>query len=260
MTPLDEAHAQMEANPQIDAYRLQFYERLAETEMFLLLEGEPTADVAKPMLFPVEDQQFALIFDSEERLSEFAQTTAPFVSLSGRLIAGMLVGQNIGLGVNLSVAPSSMLLPASAVSWLSDTLAHSATETQAKPQSVAAPKGVPEALITSLDRKLAVMAGVAQAAYLAEFTYEDKSKVHVVVFIDALHEAQSAITNAVSEVLTFSGIEAGSLDVLFLNASDPICATLSKVALRFDLPELHQPKARVIEAPGSNPDKPPKLR
>ncbi|PCH95271.1 MAG: hypothetical protein COB84_06430 [Rhodobacteraceae bacterium] len=260
MTSLDDAHAQMEANSQIDAYRLQFFECLAETEMFLLLEEEPDADVAKPMLFPVEDQEFALVFDTEERLSEFAQSTAPFVSLSGRLIAGMLAGKKIGLGVNLSVAPSSMLLPASAVSWLSDTLAHSATETQAKPQSVAAPKGVPETLITSLDRKLAAMAGVAQMAYLAEFTYADQTKIHVVAFIDALEAAQPAITNAVSEVLTFSGIEVGSLDVLFLRANDPICATLSKVALRFDLPELHQPKARVIEAPGSNPDKPPKLR
>ncbi len=259
MTPLDAAHAEMEAQPDIDAFRLQFYERLADSELFLLLEEEPTEDMAKPMLFPVEDQQFALVFDSEERLVEFAQQSAPFVSLSGRLIAQMLNGQGIGLGVNLSVAPSSMLLPSEAVNWLAETLSIEPEQAQAKPIAVYAPKSIPEVLVTSLDTKLAAMTGVAKAAYLAEVEYEDAPRGHVIAFVEAIEAAQPAITSAVAEALTFSGIEAGTLDVLFLRTSDPIYGLLSKVALRFDLPELLEPKAQMMEAPGSNPDKPPKL-
>ena len=41
-TPLDLAHAATEAAPQDDAARLRFYERLADGELFLLLEAEPT--------------------------------------------------------------------------------------------------------------------------------------------------------------------------------------------------------------------------
>lgn len=260
MTPLDQAHAEMEAHPDIDAFRLRFYERLADSEMFLLLEAEPIDDSAKPMIFPVEDQQFALVFDSEERLVDFAQAPAPFLGLSGRMIANMLNGQGIGLGVNLSVAPSSMLLPSDAVTWLAETLSNQPEQTRAKPVAVYAPSSVPEILITSLDTKLAAMAGVAKAAYLAEVDYENAAKGHVIVFVEAIEPAQTAIISAVSEALTFSGIEAGTLDVLFLRASDPICAQLAKVALRFDLPELLDPKAQIMEAPGSNPDKPPKLR
>ena len=63
MTPLDAAHAEMEANSDIDAFRLQFYERLSDSELFLLLEEEPIEDIAKPMLFPVEDQQFRFPID-----------------------------------------------------------------------------------------------------------------------------------------------------------------------------------------------------
>ena len=260
MTPLDQAHAAMEASPDNDALRLQFYERLADSELFLLLEDEPTDDIAKPIIFPVEDQQFALVFDSEERLVAFSQTPTPFVSLSGRAIANMLNGQGIGLGVNLSVAPSSILLPDTAVTWLANILSVKPETAQAKPVAIYAPSAIPEVLLTSLDTKLATMAGVAKAAYLAEVAYEDAPKTHVIAFVEAIEQAQDAITTAVSEALTFSGIEAGTLDVMFLRGSDPICAELAKVALRFDLPELLEPKARTIAAPGSNPDKPPKLR
>lgn len=260
MTPLDFAHAEMENHPTDDAMRLRFYERLADSELFLLLEEEPTEDIAKPMIFPVEDQQFALVFDSEDRLVEFAERTAPYVSLSGRMIAQMLNGQGIGMGVNLSVAPSSMLLPSDAVGWFAETLSFEPEQAQAKPTAIYAPKSVPEVLIQSLDTKLAAMAGVAKAAYLAGVDYEGATSGHVIAFIDAIEAAQPAMTSAIAEALTFSGIEAGTLDVLFLRASDPICIQLAKVALRFDLPELMEPKAHVMEAPGSNPDKPPKLR
>ncbi|MBE9477359.1 MAG: SseB family protein [Proteobacteria bacterium] len=260
MTPLDQAHGAMEAAPDTDALRLGFYERLADSELFLLLEEEPVGDIAKPMIFPVEDQQFALVFDREERLVEFTRTPSPFISLSGRMIATMLNGQGIGLGVNLSVAPSSILLPDTAVTWLAETLAVKPEQAQAKPVAIHAPGALPEGLIRSLDTKLATMAGLAKAAYLAEVDYNDAPRTHVIAFVGAIEQAQDAITSAISEALTFSGVEAGTLDVMFLRASDPICVQFAKVALRFDLPELLEPKARAVEAPGSNPDKPPKLR
>lgn len=260
MTPLDQAHAAMEAQPDNDALRLRFYERLADSELFMLLESEPVDDIAKPVIFPVDDRKYALVFDSEERLVDFAQAPTPYISLSGRMIATMLNGQGIGLGVNLSVTPSSILLPDTAVTWLAETLAVKPEQTRATPVAVHAPRSVPEVLITALDTKLAAMAGVAKVAYLAEVDYEDAPKTHVIAFVGAVEQAQDAITSAVSEALTFSGIEAGTLDVLFLRAADPICAQLARVAMRFDLPDLQDPKAQEIKAPGSDPDKPPKLR
>jgi len=44
MTELDTAHAAMDVDPENDAARLRFYERLADTEMFLLLASEPEGD------------------------------------------------------------------------------------------------------------------------------------------------------------------------------------------------------------------------
>ncbi|GHA45618.1 hypothetical protein GCM10008927_08260 [Amylibacter ulvae] len=260
MTPLDTAHAAMEAAPDDSTARLQFYERLADSEMFLVLEREPDGDKISPVIFDVDGGRFALVFDREERMVEFSEGITPYVAISGRIVAQMLRGQEIGLGVNLMVAPSSMLLPADAVDWLCDTVSKELQTGEGKPIAANAPVNVPEILITSIDTKLATMQGLATSAYLAEFEYESGERAHALAIIDALPDAQNSIARAVSEALTFSGIEAGSLDVIFLKKSDPICAALAKVALRFDLPEPIMAEPFQPSAPGRNPDKPPKLR
>ena len=170
----------------------------------------------------------------------------------------MLAGQGIGLALNLEVAPSAMLIPAEAVDWLVATLSNAPDETEARLQEIAAPKGLPEEVITGLDRKLAMAEGLARYAYLAAATYDTGVRGHVLAFIDAVPGAEKALANAASEALTFSGIEAGVMDVLFVRASDPLAANLARVGLRFDLPEPQAPQ--VPGAPGMDPDKPPKLR
>lgn len=258
MTDLDSAHATMQADPDNDAARLRFYERLADTELFLLLSGEPQGDQITPELFEIEDQQFTLVFDREERLSEFVGRTVPYAGLPGRGLAQMLAGQGIGLALNLQVAPSAMLIPAEAVDWLVATLAHGPQQAEARIVEFTAPRGLPEAVISGLDRKLAIAAGLAKLAYLAGAVHENGMKGHVLAFVDAVDGAEQALANAASEALTFSGIEAGMMDVLFLRASDPAAALLAKVGLRFDLPVPETPHAP--GAPGMDPEKPPRLR
>jgi hypothetical protein len=170
----------------------------------------------------------------------------------------MITGQGIGLALNLEVAPSAMLIPTEAVDWLHATLENQPQEAEARLTEVSAPKGLPEAVVTGLDRKLAIAAGLANMAYLAAATYDDKSRGHVLAFIDAVPGSESALARAAGEALTFSGIEAGSMDVLFARGSDPLAAHLAKVGLRFDLPALHDPQAP--GSPGMDPNKPPKLR
>lgn len=258
MTDLDQAHATMEAAPDDDAARLRFYERLADTEVFLLLAGEPDGDQITPEVFDIADGRFALIFDREQRLAEFVGRTVPYAALPGRGLVGMLAGQGIGLGLNLQVAPSEMLIPSEAVDWLVETLSHNPEETEARLTEVNAPAGLPEEVVTGLDRKLAIAAGLARFAYLAAAVYENGVRGHVLALVDAIPGAEDSLAKAAGEALTFSGIEAGTMDVMFVRASDPLAAHLAKVGLRFDLPEPEAPQAP--GAPGMNPEKPPRLR
>lgn len=259
-TLLDLAHARMVADPQDDAARLRFYERLADAELYMMLAAEAGQEDenVSPEVFDLGAERYVLVFDREERLARFAGQVSPYVALSGRAIAGMLQGQGLGLGVNLDVAPSSILLPQEAVTWLHTTLGNLPDEVEARIRQLHAPKGLPESLISALDTKLASAMGLAQCAYLAGVTYETGAQGHLLGFVEAIPAAQAALTRAAAEALTFSGIEAGAMDVAFFRASDAVTARLDRVGLRFDLPQPQTAAPRA--APGSDPASPPKLR
>ncbi len=257
-TELDTAHGAMSANDEDDIARLRFYERLADTELFLLLEGEAVGDQISPALFEVEDQQFVLIFDREARMVEFYGKIAPYAALSGRGMAQMLEGQRIGMALNMGVAPSAMLIPAEAVDWLSQTLGSDPEEVEGQITELTAPSGLPESLLEALDRKLATAAGLAVEAYLCGVTYEGGGRGHMLAFVGTVEGAESALTAAVNEALVFSGIDAGMLDVAHLEGGDPVSERVAKVGLRFDLPTPQMPQ-QPGSNPGMDPSKPPKL-
>ncbi len=257
LTDLDSAHGAMTADETDDLARLRFYERLADSELFMLLEGEAEGDQITPALFEVEDQQFVLIFDREERMVEFYGKIAPYAALSGRGMAQMLEGQRIGMALNMGVAPSAMLIPAEAVDWLAQTLGVAAEEVEGQITELTAPAGLPETLLEALDRKLATAAGMAVEAYLCGVTYEGGGKGHMLAFVGTTPGAEDALTAAVNEALVFSGIDAGMLDVAHLEGGDPVSERVARVGLRFDLPAPQMPEAPA--APGMDPDKPPKL-
>ena len=235
-TPLDTAHAAMDAAPEDDAARLRFYERLIDAELVLLLAEDADGDRITPQGFALDEGEVVLAFDRDDRLTAFTQQISPYAALSGRALVGMLAGQGLGLGVNLGVAPSSILIPAEAISWLADTIASAPDEIEARPVEVTAPGGLPESLITALDAKLPAAEGLARYAFLAGVTYDTGAKGHMLAFIDPVPGAEDSLAQAASEALIFSGVEAGQMDVAFFAASDPIAAKLAKTALRFDLP------------------------
>lgn len=58
MTAYDRAHAALAADPENEALRLAVYDRLADAELFLLLEEEPSGDEIKPQIFSTEEGDF----------------------------------------------------------------------------------------------------------------------------------------------------------------------------------------------------------
>jgi hypothetical protein len=256
-TPLDAAHAAVSADPENEVLRLRFFERLADGELVVLLAREAVGENLEPKVFELEDGPVVLVFDREERLAAFTGGIAPYAALPGRVIAGLLKGQGIGLGVNLGVAPSSMLLPPEAMDWLAETLEEAPVEAEAMPVEFLPPI-VPEAVIAGLDAKLARAAGLAGAAVLARVVYQGGRRGHLLAFLDAVPGAEGALARAMGEALVFSGVEAGELDVVFLSSVEPAAQAMMRVGLRFDLPAPEAATAPV--PPGMDPSRPPKLR
>ncbi|PKP85027.1 MAG: hypothetical protein CVT80_04880 [Alphaproteobacteria bacterium HGW-Alphaproteobacteria-2] len=259
-TPLDAAHAAMEAAPEDGALRVAFYETLAAVDLYLSTdrEAEPGLPVV-PAVVEVDDTAYVLVFDTEARLAAFCGGPAPYSAMPGRDLALMLAGQATGLALNLDVAPSAILVPPAAVDWLVEVLGGAApVAVVARPLRFDAPIGVPEALLRALDTRLARTEGAAEAAWLAAVDYDDGSAGHVLAFTGARPEAEAALAASLAEAAALAGVEGTSLDLLFLDPTDPVAARLARVALRFDLP---QPEpAAAPAAPGSDPDRPPILR
>ncbi|PLL13186.1 hypothetical protein C0V75_07190 [Tabrizicola sp. TH137] len=260
MTPLDAAHAAMERDGAEEADRLRFFDCLADGEFFLLLEEEAVGTDLKPRIFPLEDGPVVLVFDLEERMAEFTGGIAPYAALPGRVIAQVLAGQGVGLGVNLGVAPSQMMLPPEALDWLSGMLDDDPEEMEARPVGFHAPGVLPDRLVDAVLGKLARAGGLAAAAFAVGVRYEGGATGHLMAFIDAAPEAEAALARAIREALAFSGVEAGMIDVVFLKGDDPVAGQVARVGQRFDLPVQPRPERQAPAAPGSDPQRPPKLR
>ena len=255
MSALDDAHKAMVDAPEDDLARLRFFERLGDAELFLLLEEEAAGEAITPQTFQSDGETLVLVFDREERLAEFVGQGAPFAALSGRVLAGLLSDQGLGFALNPEVAPSSFVLAAEGVQWLSETLGHAPEETEARLAEFHPPQGLPETLLTALDQKLATAMGLAHSAYLVGTRTTEGARGHMLGIVSPLPGAEGALAQAVSEALTFSGLEAGVLDVAFFEADGDVAKRLSRVGLRFDLP---QPvTSSVLAKPGSDPERPP---
>lgn len=258
-TALDTAHTAMIAASDDGQPRRAFYQTFADSDLFVLLEKEAADGKIAPQILTVENETYILVFDTEERLAEFADTTADHAVLNGRAVASMLVGQGIGLGLNLGVASSSFLMPAEAIEWVHSTLDHAPETVTDQATSIDPPSALPKTLLIALENKLARTGGLADFAYLAAFTYDDAPQ-NTLVFINAIDQAQPALAQAVNEAVVFIGQEGISLDVLFLDAQNPVVAALEKIGLRIDLPKPEKPEPFTPKAPGKDPNTPPILR
>ncbi|MFP4449939.1 MAG: SseB family protein, partial [Rhodosalinus sp.] len=161
-TPLDRAHAAMEAAPEDEARRRAFYDRLALSELHVLLDEEPAGDSLSPRVFPLAEGPVVLAFDLEERLAAFAGGPAPYAALSGRALARMLAQEGLGLGLNLD-SPSAILLPAGTMTWLAAQAAEPPRAMTERPVALHPPGALPEGLLAALDARLSAAGGRARA-------------------------------------------------------------------------------------------------
>jgi hypothetical protein len=73
--------------------------------------------------------------------------------------------------------------------------------------------------------------------------YAGGRRGHLLAFLDAVPGAEPSLARLVGEALSFSGLEAGTLDVGFFRSDDPMAPRLVRAGLMFDLPDLQDPQA-----------------
>ncbi|HEU0221148.1 MAG TPA: SseB family protein [Paracoccaceae bacterium] len=248
MSALDAAQAAMEAAPDSEAARRDFWALLAATELWLVLGGEPEEGLV-PLVLRTAEGDLALAFDSEERLAGFVEAPTPWACLSGRRVVAMLAGQGIGLGLNLGAA-AGVILPADALAWAAEMLGQATLQERRRPVRIGPPR-LDEARVRAIDMRLAAMAGMAAEAWLATACYDDGSEAPVLVLTGVAAAAQAGMAAALAEAHRLSGGQ-GVLDIVFPEADSPWLPALRRQGLGFEIPAL-------AEEPRAAP-RPPRLR
>ncbi|WBU55540.1 hypothetical protein [Paracoccus sediminicola] len=253
MTPLD-ALCRVPFHELPDAARARVLNRLADTELFVALAAEPAGNKVTLRLFDLGAAQMAVAADLEERLSGFFGEPVAYAALPGRALAAMLSAQQIGLMVN-SGDPSEMLLDAATLGWLAQALNAAPEEQDAAAARLSAPR--PEmvaALSEPLAQRLTDMAGLAESAALVEAHWPDGASGHLIAVSGASEEERPRIAKALSELMAFLPPLPDRCDVAF-----DLGLPAGALILRLDEAEA-PPRGTGPVAPGSDPDKPPKLR
>ncbi len=262
MTPLDQAHAVMAERPDDLSARLRFFGKLAETELIVLVKGETGTDALTPQQFDLEDGPVVLAFDTEDRLTDFTGAPSAYAAMPGRVVAVQLAGQGVGLGVNLGVAPSSILLPPDALDWLAETVSSAADQVMSRrPHTFLPPTDCPITIIAALGDVLRRVGGMADHALFALADTGQGAGQPILAVIGADDARHDALARMISETVAFAGQPDWMPDVVFLKEGDPALPALAEVAHRFEMPAPHEGSvAAQPAAPGTDPNRPPILR
>lgn len=261
-TPLDHLHARMAAagdDAGAEAARLAFFSALAATPLTVVLEIEPPvgADTLSPLVVETEDGPLVLGFDSDARMAELMGEVTPTATLSGADLALLLAPAGLGLAFNPEVAPSAMVLDAEALTWLAEAAADAAPEARAAAiAGLRAPDDAPEALVKGLARYLPGLSGQASRAWLAEARYRDGAQAWLLALDGVPEVLQDAVGAGILAALRQLGLGDLPVDLAYPPAGSPVARSLAEVALILDIPAA---QAGPSEAPGSDPDRPPRL-
>ena len=260
MTQLNKAFVKMAQNPENNDARLNYYGVLADTNLFLLLAQEPSNETLEPKFIQLEGKNFALAFDSEESLSEFYGEAAAFAQITGRVLAKMLLEEKIGLGINLGVSEGELLLPWEIIKWFVNVLDETPDLVQTTPKNFFRAKAFPEVLFNALKEKLMPAVGLFDEIWICAVEYNEDETSHLICLMGVQNSSQQAIVKSINEVLSFTDIDLGNIDVAYFSYDNEACTKIREIGIKLEFPEVSEVKNATSDVKNKPALQPPKLR
>lgn len=258
MTPLEAAAQAMDRASGDAALRRAFFAELAAAELVVVLAVEAGAGAIEPRVFEVDGHRLALAFDSEAGLASFAEGPVERAIMPGRVLARMLSGAGLGLGLNFGASSAPQILDAAALAWVAEASGTPPGTIEDRPEEIAPPSELPAALLPMLEARIARVGALAREAWLARARYRDGRGAGLLVFVDVEPAAEPAIARSVAEAVAIAGLSEGDLDIAFVASGSEFLRRLATVGLRIALPD--PPSSPVNAPPGTDPQRPPRLR
>ena len=258
MTPLERTIVMLESTPDDPTRFSAVIERLADAEVFLALEVATLEAEVKPKTVWLKAQEYVAIYDTELRLAESVGGEAEYLSVSGRALVQMLMGQEVGIALNPGTTAIGYVFEPETLHWLAQSLDERPNEIAQQISEVSAPPVLTPKALDALSVKLTAAQGLAEYACLVEATDSEEHKNPMLCFVGLVPDAQADLAKLVQEYLQFSEQDCAPWDVTYFTPDHGMVQKLLKVGLRFDLPK---PEVAVEQpAPGTTPGQPPILR
>ena len=226
----------------------------------MLLEQEPSNEILEPKFIQLEGKNFALAFDSEENLSEFYGEAAEFAQITGRVLAKMLLDEKIGLGINLGVSEGELLLPYSVIEWFVSVLDETPNLVQTTPKKFLRAIAFPEVLFKALQEKLMPAVGLFDEIWICAVEYNKDETSHLICLMGVQNSAQQAIVKSINEVLSFTDIDLGNIDVAHFSYDDEAFTKIRDIGIKLEFPEVSEVKNATRDVKNKAALEPPKLR
>lgn len=115
MTPLDQA---LEGAKTSQCKRNAFYGLLVNTTLYIPTHETAAEEGFNPMMAEIDGVTYLMMFDSEDKLSSWAQTPMPYTTLAGHVVAEITQG-NIHWALNPGTEHTKILVPEE-IQWLRD--------------------------------------------------------------------------------------------------------------------------------------------
>ena len=236
-----------------------FYDALFATTVFMPIRnayneaGESSdteAQSIEPLVWEVEGDETLLLFDTEERLARWATEPMNYVGIPGSTFFKMFQGE-LQVAVNLTVAPSSVMIPVDVVSWLHDR-AEAMVETEEVPAGTgmdvtAPPELAPEA-VGRITAKLAGLRNEIHEAIIFSLAIDagEEESIRRVVLGVALTvggiEDADIIATSLAETATIAFNGERAFEVALLDPESPLMNAARNVGVKLpivDLSSLH---------------------
>jgi hypothetical protein len=134
MTDLDNAFATLRANPDDQKALSGFYDLFLNTlfyvptakEMIQIDDEGTEQETEVPLIIENDDTDFLVFFDQQERLNDWAEVDAPFVTLPGHLITEMTT-TGLHWVMNLGTDHFKSFVP-DEIAWLKEIVAYCKAE------------------------------------------------------------------------------------------------------------------------------------
>ena len=88
---------------------------------------------------------------------------------------------------------------------------------------------------------------------------EDETS-HLICLMGVQNSAQQAIVKSINEVLSFTDIDLGNIDVAHFSYDDEVCTKIREIGIKLKFPEVSEVKNAARDVKNNAALQPPKLR